>query len=60
MPDTVVRFKGAVRCADAPIVAKKPKAKGPLLGPSTVVKPALLGAAVLVVVQTAMKLFLGA
>ena len=48
--------------ADAPFVAKKGKAgKGArVLGPSTVVKPALCGAAALFVVQGAMKVFLHA
>ena len=43
-------------------VAKKEKqAKlGKILGPSTVVKPALFGAAILFVIQGAMKMFLHA
>ena len=53
--------------ADARVVAKKDKgvgkAKGKrerFLGPATVVKPALFGAAGLVVIQGAMKMFLHA
>jgi hypothetical protein len=41
------------------LVAKKAKRER-YLGPSTVVKPALFGACVLVVVQGAMKMFLHA
>jgi hypothetical protein len=39
------------------LVAKKPK-REKYLGPATVVKPALFGAFVLVVIQGAMKMFL--
>jgi hypothetical protein len=41
------------------IVAKKSK-REKYLGPSTVVKPALAGAVILVVIQGAMKMFLHA
>jgi hypothetical protein len=41
------------------VVAKKAK-RAKVLGPATVVKPALIGATVLLVVQTVMKVFLHA
>jgi hypothetical protein len=41
-------------------VAKKSKREKHLLGPATVVKPALFGAAVLSVIQVAVKVFLKA
>jgi len=59
MPDTVVRFKVAVTRADTSNVANKDKAEK-MLGPATVVRPALFGAGILFVVQGAMKLFLHA
>ena len=49
--------------ADAQVVAKKEKKKGKrekFLGPATVVKPALIGAGALFVVQGAMRMFLHA
>ena len=53
--------------ADARVVAKKDKGEGKakgkrekVLGPATVVKPALFGAAGLLVIQGAMKMFLHA
>jgi hypothetical protein len=45
--------------ADPPLVAKKEKRER-FLGPATVVKPALFGAAVLYVIQAAMRMFLHA
>ena len=45
--------------ADAVPVAKKDK-REKFLGPATVVKPALLGAVVLFVIQGAMRMFLHA
>ena len=55
-------FKSPGTEVDIPIVAKKGKAAKSkrVLGPSTVVRPALVGAAILFVVQTAMHVFLKA
>ena len=56
---TVVTFKVPRQGADPRIVAKKGKRER-FLGPSTVVRPALAGAAVLFVIQLAMRMFLHA
>jgi hypothetical protein len=45
--------------ADPHVMAKKPKRER-YLGPATVVKPALIGASALLVIQGAMKMFLHA
>ena len=55
----MVAFKTTGKRADADWVAKMSKAER-VLGPATVVKPALYGAAALLLVQGAMKMLLHA
>jgi hypothetical protein len=59
IPDTVVRFKVPVMGADITPMGKG-ATKVKYLGPATVVKPCLMGAAVLLAIQTAMAVFLKA
>ncbi len=60
IPDTVVRFKVPVTGADITPMGKGGGKKVKYLGPATVVKPCLMGAAILFAIQTAMAVFLKA
>jgi hypothetical protein len=64
IPDTVVRVKAPGTRVDALIVAKKDKAAAKAakraLGPATVIRPALKGAAILYAIEVVMHVFLKA